>query len=339
MSTDVNYINRAPSAGRRETLLQDADSPPYGRFAILHADVEAAARRIAEDTIVTPTVDSEALRRRVGADVTLKAECLQRTGSFKARGAANAVLSISEQGDDRGVFTHSSGNHAAALARAAASRDISCRIVMPENAIAKKIANVRACGIEPEFCGPTTEERLAAAGRVERETGFRMIPPYDDPLVMAGQGTVGIEILRQVPDVDVIVVPVGGGGLLSGILVAVKSVRPDVRVIAAEPALADDAARSLEAGSIQRPTRYDTVADGLRTALGTRTFPVILALVDGIELVAEAEILESTAWIAADTDILSEPSGAVALAAVYRRREEFAGKKVVAVVSGGNFND
>lgn len=304
--------------------------------AIALADVESAARRIGGRVVRTPIVRSERLSRRVGADVALKAECLQHIGAFKARGALNAVLSLTDAQRATGVVTHSSGNHAAALARAAQLCGAPCWIVMPRNSASNKVANVRSQGVEPVLCGPSAEERVAAAERVQRDTGAEMIHPYNDPRVMSGQGTIGLEIVEQAPEVNTVVVPVGGGGLLSGVLVAVKAIRPDIRVVAAEPEWADDAARSLRSGSIQQPTRYDTVADGLRTPLGTLTFPIISALVDDLVLVSEEQIVEAADWIAADAKLVSEPSGAVGVAAVAARREELAGQSIVAIVTGGN---
>jgi threonine dehydratase len=209
---------------------------------------------------------------------------------------------------------------------------------MPENSSEKKIAAVRSYGVEPVFCEPSNEAREETAERVRQETGATLIHPFDHPAVMAGQGTVGLEILRQVDRLDVVLVPVGGGGLLAGVLTAVKSLRPEVAVIAVEPELANDAARSLMMGKIQMPTRYDTIADGLRTALGVNTFPIIRHFLDEILLVDEDHIGAATRALAEDAHLVAEPSGAVTLAAIQQHQARFAGLNVVAVVSGGNLS-
>ncbi len=301
-------------------------------------DVERAAERIAPHVVVTPVVPSETLSRRLGCQVALKAENLQHIGAFKARGATNAVMGLDDETAARGVLTHSSGNHAAALARAATIRGVPAYVVMPGNSSEKKIAAVRGYGIEPVFCEPSTEAREEAAQRLREETGATLIHPYDTPAVIAGQGTVGLEILRQVEELDAILVPVGGGGLLSGILMAVKSLKPEVAVIAVEPEWANDAARSLMLGSIQMPTRYDTIADGLRTALGINTFPIIRRLLDEILLVDEDQIRHAMRSLAEEAHLVAEPSGAVTLAALQQHASRFQGLRVVAVISGGNLS-
>jgi threonine dehydratase len=301
-------------------------------------DIRAARRRIQPHVLRTPLAPSASLSADLGCTLYFKCENLQHAGVFKARGACNAVLALDDDSAGRGVVTHSSGNHAAALSRAATIRGIPAHIVMPHNSRPNKLAAVRAYGIEPVLCEPTAESRQATADRVQEQTGATLIHPYNNPLVMAGQGTVGLEILEQLDDVDCVVVPVGGGGLLSGILIAVKSLRPQVEVIAAEPAWADDAARSLKSGRIEMPSRYDTVADGLRTPLGELTFPVIRTLVDDLLLVEEEAILQATRAIAARARLVAEPSGAVPLAAITQHRARFQGRNVVAVISGGNLD-
>jgi len=307
-------------------------------FAISINDVRAAQKRIARYSLRTPLVFSEPLSREHGCRIHFKAENLQCVGAFKARGAANAVMSLSDAAAARGVVTHSSGNHAAALARAAGLRSIPAFVVMPGNSARNKIAAVRSYGVEPVFCEPTAESRAETAESLRRQTGATMIHPYDDPTVMAGQGTVGLEVLEQLPDVDAIFVPVGGGGLLAGILTAVKALRPDVTVIAAEPEWADDTARSLQSGRREMPTRYDSVADGLRTSVGELTFPIIQSLVDDVVLVSEEAIRDATRAIARRARLIAEPSGAVAFAALTQTAERFAGKSVAVVISGGNLD-
>lgn len=305
-------------------------------FAIRLSDIQDAAQRVAPHVLKTPCVASERLSRQHDCRLFFKAENLQHIGAFKARGATNAVLSLTEDQASAGVVTHSSGNHAAALARSAEIRKIPAHIVMPHNSARTKIAAVRSLGVEPIFCEPTAEAREQTAESVRLETGATLIHPYNHPMVMAGQGTVGLEILEQVEDVDVIVCPVGGGGLLSGVLAVIKALRPEVQVIAAEPELADDAFRSIESGKVEMPTRYDTVADGLRTPLGDKTFPIIHALVDEILLVNESDIRAAMRTLAEDVHLVVEPSGAVTYAAVKAYADQFRGKTTVAIVSGGN---
>ena len=268
--------------------------------------------------------------------VHFKCENLQHVGAFKARGATNAVLSLSEEIAGRGVVTHSSGNHAAALARAATIRRIPAHIVMPHNSLENKTC--RGAGLwslARVLSNRMPTRARSAADEIEKKTGATLIHPYNDAAVIAGQGTVGLEILEQSAEIDTVVVPVGGGGLLSGILIAVKSLRPEIKVIAAEPAWADDAARSLRSGRIEMPTRYDTIADGLRTPLGDLTFPVIQALLDDILLVDEQTIerrRDSSQQRPSSSPNRQAPSR---LAALLQHRSHFRGRNTVAVISGG----
>ena len=273
-----------------------------------------------------------------GAEVFLKCENFQYVGAFKARGACNAVFSLDDAAARRGVVTHSSGNHAAAVARAAAIRGIPATIVMPENSAANKIAAVKSYEVRLVLCEPTAEARQATADAVIAETGGTLVHPYDDPRTIAGQGTVALELLEQTDGLDVLMVPVGGGGLLSGCLIVIKALRPQIQVIATEPALADDAYRSLQSGQIERPLRYDTIADGLRTPLGIHTFPIIRELVDDILLVKEADIVQWTRASLEIAKLVVEPSAAVPLAALMNDTERFQGKKVGIVLSGGNLD-
>ena len=301
------------------------------------ADIRQAAERIRPHVLMTPVVDAWQLHQELGCRLSLKCENLQYGFAFKARGACNAVFSLSDDEAARGVVTHSSGNHAAALARAAVLRGLKAHIVMPHNSARIKLEAVRRLGIEPILCEPDSASREATASAVQQQTGATMIHPFNDARVIAGQGTAALEILRQVPDVDTIVVPVGGGGLLAGTLLTIKSIRPDVRVFAAEPAWADDA--FLKAGSIQPALRTDTIADGLRTPLGTLTFPIIQRFVDDILCVDESTILRATAMLAQRCRLVAEPSGAVPLGAMLQHRHLFSGSKTVALISGGNLDD
>ena len=309
------------------------------KFCINLADIRQAAERIRPHVLMTPVVDAWQLHQELGCHLSLKCENLQYGFAFKARGACNAVFSLSEDEAACGVVTHSSGNHAAALARAAVLRGLKAHIVMPHNSARVKLDAVRRLGVEPILCEPDSASREASAAAVQQSTGATMIHPFNDARVIAGQGTAALEILRQVPDVDTIVVPVGGGGLLAGTLMTIKSIRPDVRVFAAEPAWADDAFRSLNAGSIQPALRTDTIADGLRTPLGTLTFPIIQRFVDEILCVDESMILRATAKLAHHCRLVAEPSGAVPLAAILQHSHVFSGARTVALISGGNLDE
>jgi threonine dehydratase len=307
-------------------------------FAISLEDICAAAARIAPYVVRTPTIFCERLSDTLGCRVHFKAENLQHIGAFKARGATNAVMLLSEEEAARGVVTHSSGNHAAALARAAMLRKIPAYVVMPSNSATNKIAAVRAYGVEPVFCEPTAQSRFETAEKLRQATGATLVHPYDYAPVMAGQGTVGLELLEQVEEIDTVIVPVGGGGLLSGVLTAIKSLHPAIKVIAAEPEWADDAARSLKSGRIEMPTRYDSIADGLRTPLGEQPFTIIRELLDDIILVSEEAIRTATRSIAETAHLVVEPSGAVAFAALSSSADRFAGQNVATIISGGNID-
>jgi threonine dehydratase len=290
----------------------------------------AAAGRIKDYVHQTPVHSSALVSAQAGCDLVFKCENLQRAGAFKARGAHNAVLSLPEEQRSRGVATHSSGNHAAALALAASKVGVPAHIVMPENAPAPKIAAVRAYGGEITFCESTLEQLCARTGAV-------FIPPYDHPDVVAGQGTVALELTRQLPEApDYLLTPVGGGGLLGGCAVASKALWPDTRVIGAEPAGADDAMRSFRSGRRLPQSAPDTVADGLRTGLGALNFALIRKLVDDILTVDDAAIVEAMRLVWSRMKLVVEPSAAVGLAVVLAHPELFRGKRVAVVFSGGN---
>lgn len=294
-------------------------------------EVRAAAERIAGVVVRTPLLPAD----WAGGQLWLKPECLQPTGAFKLRGALHAVSRLA---DRRGVVTHSSGNHGQALAYAARAAGVPCVVVMPDAALPHKVAAVRRLGAEVVLVPPA--ERVAEAARLAERRGLAVVPPYDHPHVIAGQGTVGVEIVEDRPDVSVVLVPVGGGGLASGVATAVKALLPDVRVIGVEPELAADARDSLRAGEL-RPVApeaaYRTAADGLRTPLSQLTLEHLLARVDDIVTVTEAEIREATRALLREARLVAEPSGAVTTAAYLRVRERFPGR-AVAVVSGGNID-
>lgn len=299
-------------------------------------NIRSAAERIQGNIFRTPVINSAAIDKAAGAEIFFKCENLQRIGAFKARGACNAVLSLSPEEAEAGVVTHSSGNHAAALARAAAMRGITAHIVMPGNSAAVKTAAVRSFGVEPTFCEPAAEARQAMADLVIAETGATFIHPYNNAHIIAGQGTAALELIEDYSDLDAVVIPVGGGGLLGGSLIAIKSSLPHIKVFAAEPLWADDACRSLASGRIEQPTRYDTIADGLRTPLGSLTFPIIRELVDDILTVDEESIRQATAAMVRLAKVVVEPSGAVPLAAILQHADRFRGQRIGVIVSGGN---
>ncbi len=312
--------------------------PPVPTYPADLATVQAARDRIADGVRRTPVFTCAAIDDLAGRRVHLKAESMQRTGSFKMRGALNAVRSLPEEVARRGVVTHSSGNFAQALALAARLRGAPAHIVMPSNAPRIKQQAVAGYGARIVLCEPTQAAREAAAERIRGETGAALLHPYDHADVVAGQGTIGLELLEQVPGLAAVVAPVGGGGLVSGIALALREAAPSLPVWAGEPAGADDAARSVAAGRRLPQEDPHTVADGLRTGLGVLTWPVLRDVVRGVLLVSEDEILAAMRLLWLRAKLVVEPSGAVALAAVLSAR--FRGlpglDDVAVVLSGGN---
>ncbi len=295
-----------------------------------------AADRIAPYIVKTPLVQSASINQLTGARCFFKCENLQKAGAFKMRGAANAVFSLTTEQAANGVATHSSGNHAAALALAARWRGIPAFIVMPETAPLIKQQAVKAFGGHITFCQPTLEAREATLKRVQEETGACFIHPYDHPEVICGQGTAALEMLETMPELETIIAPVGGGGLISGTLLLVRGTVRPLQVFGAEPALADDAKRSLQTGILQPAVATATIADGLRTALSPRTFGIISEHIDDILVVTEENISRAMRLIWERLKLVAEPSGAVPLAAVLQYPEKFAGKKTGLIISGGN---
>lgn len=302
------------------------------------AAIRAAQARISSLVHRTPVFTCGALDELAGRRVHLKAESLQRTGSFKMRGALNAVLSVPEAVAGAGVVTHSSGNFAQALALSAALRGVPAHIVMPSNAPRIKQQAVAGYGARIILCEPTQADREAAAEAVRRETGATLVHPYDHADVIAGQGTIALELLDQVKDLDAVVAPVGGGGMVSGMALALREAAPGLPVFAAEPHGADDAARSVAAGRRLPQLDPQTLADGLRTGLGELTWPVVRDVVRGVFCVSEDEIVAAMRLVWTRAKLVIEPSGAVALAAVLSTRfVALEGLGDVAVVlSGGN---
>jgi threonine dehydratase len=299
-------------------------------------DVLLAHARIRPYIHCTPVLTCSRLDEATGARLYFKCENFQKVGAFKARGATNAVFSLSDDAARNGVVTHSSGNHAAALAMAAGRRGITAHIVMPENAPQVKKDAVAAYGGRIVFCAPTLKSREQTCERVMAETGAQLVHPYNDERVMAGQGTAAVELLEEVPDLDVVMTPVGGGGLISGTAVAVKGLNAGISVIGAEPAGADDAYRSFTSGERQPMEDPQTIADGLRSALGDKTFPIVRRLVDDIVTVSEEGIVDAMRRVWQFMKIIIEPSCAVPLAALTEERVHLAGKRVGIVLTGGN---
>jgi len=300
-------------------------------------DIRAAHARIADKIHRTPVLTGATLDADCGGHLFFKCENFQKIGAFKARGATNAVFALTDAEAARGVVTHSSGNHAAALARAARLRGIAALVVMPTNAPRAKIDSVRRQGGSITFCEPTLAAREATCARIMAETGARLVHPFDDYAVMAGQGTATLELLEQAPDLDLVIVPVGGGGLLCGTAVAAKGLRPGIRVLGAEPAGADDAAQSFAAGRIVVIDTVATIADGLRTpTIGAKNFPLIQQHVDGIVTVSEAGIVAAMRRIWEVLKIIIEPSCAVPYAAIMEGKIDARGRRVGIILTGGN---
>jgi threonine dehydratase len=300
--------------------------------------IRDARRRIAPHIEQTQVMISYPLDELAGALLFFKCENLQLSGSFKIRGAANAVFSLSEAEAARGVVTHSSGNHGAALALAAQMRGIRAWVVMPRNAPKVKIRAVEAYGAEITFCEPTLLAREAAAAQMLRSTGATLVHPYDDDRVIAGQGTAALEFLEEIPDLDIICAPVSGGGLLSGTAIAAKCLRPEIVVMGCEPENADDAARSLASGQLEPGSNAFTMADGLRATLSARTFAILRDRVDRILLVTEDEIIKSMHLITEHLRCTVEPSGAVAASPALHRQIEGEDLRIGIILSGGNLD-
>lgn len=300
------------------------------------AAIRAAHDRIRDHVVRTPVLQNPWLDADCGGRLFFKCENLQHVGAFKARGAANAVFALTAAEAARGVATHSSGNHAAAVARAARLRGIPAYIVMPENSSRTKVRNVERFGGRITFCAPTTAAREAACAQILAETGATLVHPYNDFRVMAGQGTAVVELLEDQPDLDLILCPVGGGGLLCGTAVGAKALRPGIRVIAAEPAGADDAARSFRAGHIVAAPKVETIADGLRTTIGTNNFPLARQYVDEVVTVTEAGIVAAMRRLWDELKVVVEPSAAVPFAAIQEGRIDVRNRRVGIILSGGN---
>ncbi len=300
------------------------------------ADIQKAHERIRPYIHRTPVLSSKSINEIVGAELFFKCENLQKVGAFKFRGACNSVFSLSDEEAKNGVCTHSSGNHAAALALAARMRGIPAYIVMPENAPQIKKVAVAGYGAQITFCEPTLAARESTLKQVAEKTGATEIHPYNYFNVICGQGTAAKELIEEIGALDVVMAPVGGGGLLSGTALSTKALLPGARVIAAEPAGADDAFRSFYSKTLHPSVAAKTIADGLLTSLGSITFELILSNVDQIATVSEESIVAAMRMIWERMKIIIEPSSAVPLAAILENKVDVKGQKVGIILSGGN---
>ncbi|MCC6703479.1 MAG: pyridoxal-phosphate dependent enzyme [Thermomicrobiales bacterium] len=312
------------------------------RTAIAHLpvtidDIRAARERIMPSLRRTPLIPSPALSAETGFDVAFKAENLQLTGSFKARGALNAIMQLTEEERARGVTTFSAGNHGAGLAFAASTVGAKCRVYMAKNAVPAKVDAIRGFGAEIVF-GETIAEASELMKRAIAEEGLVFLSPFDDVAVVAGQGVVGLEILEDAPDVDAIVVPIGGGGLIAGIALAVKTLKPDVTIVGVEPTGAAVVSKSLASGRVERLDKVETIADGLAAPFaGEITQEIIAACVDRVVIVTDDEIAAAIGPVMSRTKLMPEPSGVAAFAALATGKTGIpAGSKVVCLLSGGN---
>jgi threonine dehydratase len=299
-------------------------------------DVLEAAARIAPYAHVTPVLTSRSLDAEAGATLHFKGEHLQRAGAFKFRGACNAVFALDADAATRGVVTHSSGNHGAALALAARLRGIPCHVVVPEGAVQAKLAAIARAGANVHRCAPSMAARMATCAQVQTATGATLVHPYTDPQVIAGQGTAALELLTTVPDLDALVVPLGGGGLAAGSALALQALAPQAQLYLAEPEGAADGARSFARGTLDHDVVPDTVCDGLRGTLGDINFALLRAAGAQVLTVADAQTLAAMRLLWTRCKQLVEPSSAIALAAVLTHRQHFAGRRVGIVLSGGN---
>ncbi len=299
-------------------------------------DVKEARVRIKDYAIKTPVLTSEQINAIAESEIYFKCENFQKVGAFKYRGASNAVLSLSERELEKGVATHSSGNHAQALALAARNVGAAAYVVMPNNSLKVKKEAVAGYGAKIYYCEPSLEARERNLGKVIERTGATFIHPYDNFNVVCGQGTAALELFEQAPKLDALIVPVGGGGLLGGSLISAKAVSPETKVIAAEPEGADDAYRSLEAGEIIPSVNPQTVADGLLTSLSELTFEIIKSKVSRIVTVGDAAIIQAMKLIWERMKIIVEPSAAITLGLLLENKIDLTDKKIGAILSGGN---
>lgn len=301
-------------------------------------DVRTAHKRIAEYIHRTPVLTSRQIDEQAGANLYFKCENFQRVGAFKFRGASNAIFSLTDEEARNGVATHSSGNHAQAVALAAKLRNIPSHIAMPENAPRVKVDAVKNYGAKVTFCEATQEARESTLAEIVKQTGATFIHPYNDPNIIAGQGTAALELLGNHPDLDLVIVPVGGGGLISGTAITISATSPRIKTVGSEPEIANDAYLSFKTGKRHPVQSTNTVADGLRTSLGDLTFACIREHVDDIVTVSEQQIIEAMRLVWERMNIIIEPSSAVPVAAVLNQKVDTAGKKTGIIISGGNMD-
>lgn len=299
-------------------------------------DVLEASERIRPFTFRTPVMRSNWFNKQTGAELFFKCENFQKVGAFKFRGACNAILSLNSDEGAKGIVTHSSGNHAQAVAQAARLKGYRATIIMPKNAPTVKVKAVKDYGADILFCEPTIDARKEMTYHFINETDAHFIHPYNHPMVIAGQGTVAKEFLEDVPDLEIIIAPVGGGGLISGTCVSAKKIKPSIKVVGTEPEFADDAYRSMKEGSIQPVLRTDSVADGLRTTLGDVTFKIMNDKLDELVTVSEEAIVRDMRSVWERMKIIIEPSAAVSVAACMEQKIDIKGKKVGIILTGGN---
>lgn len=300
------------------------------------SNIQQAASVIKPYAHRTPVLTSNIVNERAQAQLFFKCENFQKVGAFKFRGACNTVFTLNNENAAQGVATHSSGNHAQAIALSAKLRGIKAHIVMPSNSTKVKVDAVKGYGAEITLCEPTLEARETTLEQVVEKTGATFIHPYNHAPVICGQGTTALELLTDYPDLDVLLTPVGGGGLLSGCSIAAKALSPQIEVVGTEPEWADDAYRSLKSGKLEPVLRIDTIADGLRTSLGSLPFQIIQQNVDDIVTVSEASIIEAMRFIWERMNIIIEPSCAVPVAAIFEGKVNVKKRKVGIVITGGN---
>ena len=305
---------------------------------VTYNDIEKAHQRISDHIHNTTILTSDSLNNELGSNLFFKCENFQKTGSFKIRGAANSILQLNDKEIKNGIITTSSGNHGAAVAFIANKIGASSKIIMPNNTPKNKIENVERYGGEIFYCEPNIKSREYTLEKMVQKSGGSIIHPYNDEKIIAGQGTAAKELIEKVPDLDAIICPVSGGGLLSGTLLAAKNLKPDIKVFGAEPENADDTYRSVLKNKIMSNKTTDTIADGLRAQVGTITFPIIKENVDKILLVSEEMIISSMYMIWQRLKIIVEPSCSIVLAALMINSKRFLNKRVGLILTGGNFD-
>ena len=305
---------------------------------VTYNDIEKAHQRISDHIHNTPILTSDSLDNELGSNLFFKCENFQKTGSFKIRGATNSILQLNDTEIKNGIITTSSGNHGAAVAFIADKIGTSSKIIMPNNTPKNKIENVQRYGGKIFYCEPNIKSREDTLEKMIQKSGGSIIHPYNDEKIIAGQGTAAKELIEKVPDLDAIICPVSGGGLLSGTLLAAKNLKPGIKVFGAEPENADDTYRSILNNKIMSNETTDTIADGLRAQVGTVTFPIIKENVDKILLVSEEMIISSMYMIWQRLKIIIEPSCSIVLAALMLNSNKFLNKKVGLILTGGNYD-